>query len=174
MGNEYSQELIDLAFAALDHGIDSVREGGPLIPFVMSETGSERTLTRFAAEMLEEGLEEFSTVLGNETKYFPEGTFTRLAVIGVPGAPVTLFSGVYRIGDTWTGVSGAHSGNETTIPGTYVVFDVEDCYWERLDNAGNIIDNNFVSAAPRVETTIHSSDYAFNSDDCGRWVRVGD
>jgi hypothetical protein len=58
MGNEYSQELIDLAFAALDHGIDSVREGGPLIPFVMSETGSERTLTRFAAEMLEEGLEQ--------------------------------------------------------------------------------------------------------------------
>ena len=47
MGNEYSQELIDVAFAALDHGIDSVREGGPLIPFVMSETGSERTLTRY-------------------------------------------------------------------------------------------------------------------------------
>ena len=58
MGDEYSQELIDVAFAALDHGIDSVREGGPLIPFVMSETGSERTLTRFAADMLEEGLEQ--------------------------------------------------------------------------------------------------------------------
>ena len=32
MGNEYSQELIELAFAALDHGIDSVREGGPTDP----------------------------------------------------------------------------------------------------------------------------------------------
>ena len=43
MGNEYSQELIELAFAALDHGIDSVREGGPLIPFVMTESGEGRT-----------------------------------------------------------------------------------------------------------------------------------
>ena len=58
MGNEYSQELIDLAFAALDHGIDSVREsGGPLIPFVMKESGAVRSLDRFASELLEEAAE---------------------------------------------------------------------------------------------------------------------
>jgi hypothetical protein len=56
MGNEYSQELIDLAFAALDHGIDSVREGGPLIPFVMTESGEGRTLDRFASDLLEDAV----------------------------------------------------------------------------------------------------------------------
>jgi len=53
---ELSGELADLVLAALDHGVDSVREGGPLIPFVMSDTGSERTLARFAAERLEDGV----------------------------------------------------------------------------------------------------------------------
>jgi hypothetical protein len=57
MGNEYSQELIDLAFAALDHGIDSVREsGGPLIPFVMKESGADRSVDRFASDLLEEAV----------------------------------------------------------------------------------------------------------------------
>lgn len=57
MGNEYSQELIDLAFAALDHGIGSVRESsGPLIPFVMTESGGDRRVDRFASELLEEAL----------------------------------------------------------------------------------------------------------------------
>ena len=56
MGNEYSQELIDLAFAALDHGIDSVREGGPLIPFVMTESDEGRTLDRFASDLLEDAV----------------------------------------------------------------------------------------------------------------------
>jgi hypothetical protein len=57
MGNDYSQELIDLAFAALDHGIDPVREsGGPLIPFVMTESGGDRRVDRFASELLEEAL----------------------------------------------------------------------------------------------------------------------
>jgi predicted nucleotidyltransferase len=56
MGNEYSQELIDLAFAALDHGIDSVREGGPLIPFVMTERDEGRTLDRFASDLLEDAV----------------------------------------------------------------------------------------------------------------------
>jgi len=53
---QLSGELADLVLAALDHGVDSVREGGPLIPFVMSDTGSERTLARFATERLEDGV----------------------------------------------------------------------------------------------------------------------
>ena len=57
MVNEYSQELIDLAFAALDHGVDSVREsGGPLIPFVMSESAADRRVDRFASQLLEEAV----------------------------------------------------------------------------------------------------------------------
>ena len=46
---------MELVFVALDHGIDSVTEGGPLIPFALTETGDGRDLTRFATETLEEG-----------------------------------------------------------------------------------------------------------------------
>jgi hypothetical protein len=54
-----SDELVELAFAALDHGIESVRDGGgPLVPFTLSEGPDGRQLTRFAAELLEEGQEE--------------------------------------------------------------------------------------------------------------------
>jgi len=48
-------ELMDLVFAALDHGVDSVSGGGPLIPFVLTEGPDGRNLSRFAAETLEEG-----------------------------------------------------------------------------------------------------------------------
>ena len=46
---------MELVFVALDHGIDSVTEGGPLIPFALTETSDGRDLSRFATETLEEG-----------------------------------------------------------------------------------------------------------------------
>ena len=46
---------MEVVFAALDHGIDSVRDGGPLIPFVLAERAEGRDLARFAAETLEQG-----------------------------------------------------------------------------------------------------------------------
>jgi hypothetical protein len=53
--NEPSEKLMALIFKALDHGINSIEDGsGPLIPFVLTET----TLDRFAAELLEVGLQE--------------------------------------------------------------------------------------------------------------------
>ena len=52
---EMSEKFADLVFMALDHGVDSVRAGGPLIPFLVTERGSERTLQRFVAERLEQG-----------------------------------------------------------------------------------------------------------------------
>jgi hypothetical protein len=55
---EISEDTADLLFAALDHGIDSVRGGGPLVPFVISERNGERTLARFVHETLEGGLAE--------------------------------------------------------------------------------------------------------------------
>ena len=97
MGNEYSQELIDLAFAALEHGIDSVREGGPLIPFVMSETGSERTLNRFAAERLEEGVEQ--GVAHVAAKRADEGTRHVLVYDGFLALPTgEKFDAIYAEG----------------------------------------------------------------------------
>jgi hypothetical protein len=55
---EASEMLLSLMFAALDHGIDSVRLGGPLIPFVMIQRGEERGLTRFVSELLEDAVAE--------------------------------------------------------------------------------------------------------------------
>ncbi len=74
----------------------------------------------------------------------------------------TINAGTYRV------------GNETgyVAPGTYAATDVDGCYWERLDAAGEIIDNNFVNAAPRVEFTVRASDYAINIQGCGGFTRV--
>lgn len=66
-------------------------------------------------------------------------------------------AGVYRVG-------------KEIKPGTYAIEgEIVDCYWERQDSSGEIIDNNFISAAKRVEVTIRSSDYAFSSSGCGEW-----
>jgi hypothetical protein len=52
---QMSALLADLAFLALDHGVDSVRaSGGPLTPFVAFEKDGKRELHRFAAELLED------------------------------------------------------------------------------------------------------------------------
>lgn len=57
-------------------------------------------------------------------------------------------------------------------PGTYVVRNVEDCYWERQNRNGGIIDNYFTMSALRVQVSIRSSDYAFFSEGCGTWTRA--
>ncbi|WP_193553885.1 hypothetical protein [Rothia uropygioeca] len=43
------------------------------------------------------------------------------------------------------------------------------CYWERQDEAGNIIDNNFMSGALQAQVTIAPTDFAFMSRGCGEW-----
>lgn len=57
-------------------------------------------------------------------------------------------------------------------PGRYVTTNVEDCYWERLDSTGEIIDNNFVSDALRVEVSIAPTDFSFHAQGCGMWRQV--
>ena len=47
---------MEVVFFALDHGIDSVREGGALIPFLITDVAGERKLERFVANRLEESL----------------------------------------------------------------------------------------------------------------------
>lgn len=84
-----------------------------------------------------------------------------LQVIGAPGVPRFMMGG----GDRTVG-----TGEDEARPGTWVTYQVEGCYWERLDSRGEIIDNNFVNAAPQVQVTIRAGDFAFNSDGCGRWM----
>jgi hypothetical protein len=80
----------------------------------------------------------------------------------------------------WTGVplvqvlyDGTHRVGQDVAPGTYVAnHRVDGCYWERQDPTGNIIDNNFVGSALRVEVTVRASDFGFQSEDCGPWIRA--
>ncbi|OLF11361.1 hypothetical protein BU204_30295 [Actinophytocola xanthii] len=59
-------------------------------------------------------------------------------------------------------------------PGTYAVEQASaGCYWARLDETGETIDNNFVEGASRVEATISASDYSFHNEGCGQWRKVG-
>lgn len=73
---------------------------------------------------------------------------------------------------------GTHKVGDQITPGTFVTESKNDkpfqqCYWERLDSTGNIIDNNFITSAFRAEVTIDPSDYSFNSTGCGQWTMAG-
>lgn len=78
--------------------------------------------------------------------------------LNLPDLGTLLFPGNYTVG-------------EDIQPGTYqTLSDVEDCYWETLDAAGELNDNNFVNAAPQVQMTVRSSDFAVNVEsECGIW-----
>lgn len=56
--SEMPAETADLLSVGLEHGIDSVRDGEPLIPFVLSERQGKRAVARYAAETLEAGIEQ--------------------------------------------------------------------------------------------------------------------
>jgi hypothetical protein len=49
-GPDAGDRLADLALLALGHGIRSIEQGGPLIPFVLTEIGNERMVHRFLDE----------------------------------------------------------------------------------------------------------------------------
>lgn len=70
--------------------------------------------------------------------------------------------------------NGTHRVGDDIQPGTYVV-EVDEafdgCYWQRLDAAGNTIDNNFINSGFRAEATIAASDYSFTSERCGEWAK---
>lgn len=70
--------------------------------------------------------------------------------------------------------SGVFEVNTRIQPGIYrTTGDVQNCYWERLDSAGEIIDNNFVSAATQAEVTVQASDFSVHFSGCGEFVKVG-
>lgn len=56
--DEYSEELVNLAFMALDHAIGSVVSSGTdLVPFVIREHGAQRNLQRYlVGDQLEAGV----------------------------------------------------------------------------------------------------------------------
>ncbi|MCC9173241.1 hypothetical protein [Arthrobacter sp. zg-Y179] len=60
-------------------------------------------------------------------------------------------------------------------PGTWQSFgtQVEDCYWEISDAQGNIIENNFISIAPRFEIQIPATAAGFTATNCS-FQRISD
>jgi hypothetical protein len=48
-----SNSLLELILFALDHGIESIKGGGPLIPFLLSTGTGRPTLQRFVADSLD-------------------------------------------------------------------------------------------------------------------------
>lgn len=72
-------------------------------------------------------------------------------------------------------VSMVPNARATVQPGTYSVKDtpVSNCYWERRDAQGHIVENNFVHVAQRVTVTILATDKTVVSQGCGEWTRVG-
>ncbi|MFJ7990258.1 hypothetical protein [Streptomyces sp. NPDC096351] len=68
----------------------------------------------------------------------------------------------------------AAEGEDPTIPpGTYqAVGMMNDCYWERTSESGEIIANNFANSARKITVTIGSSDGQFTAERCEVWKPV--
>ena len=140
-----SQELFDAwlngddaSYPAIDQSIRDVVSG------VLAAHAPVPDSEGWQATYLELGREGMDDLEG----FYPEGTLTLFAELGVPGAPTAiLYGGLSRVGETW--IDGfTDDPDRTATPGTYVAFDVENCYWETLDETGETTDNNFVAAAP--------------------------
>lgn len=82
----------------------------------------------------------------------------------------TFTSGKYLVG---SGLDQPVRAAHYVSPGTYQTeTSVSDCYWERSDSQGNIIDNNMVSIAPSITVTIAPTDGGFTAKGCGTWKLV--
>ncbi|MFD5327579.1 hypothetical protein [Streptomyces sp. NPDC127092] len=67
----------------------------------------------------------------------------------------------------------ADGDGDTIPPGTYrAEGKMENCYWERTSESGEIIDNNFATSARKITITIRSSDGQFTSEGCEVWKPV--
>lgn len=75
-------------------------------------------------------------------------------------------------GNYIVGIGYNPSGPRLVAPGTYRTGPVSDCYWERADSQGNILDNNFVTISQSITVTITPQDGAFSSRGCGSWTLV--
>ncbi len=70
--------------------------------------------------------------------------------------------------------NGKHVVGKDIQPGKFKTMDrVNDCYWARLSRSGDILDNQFASAAAEITVTVRKSDDTFESMNCGVWLKVG-
>ena len=88
---EPSEGLMNVIFVGLDHGIDSVRDGGPLVPFVIVEAGGERKLHRFLA-----GSPDAMDLEGSVARAV---AFARESAIGPDDRVVLVYDAYLRMAD---------------------------------------------------------------------------
>lgn len=118
---------------------------------------AETIPARVEAGLIQERAESESQAAADAAASQAAADDARFAAERVAGT--RLPTGIYRVGDT-------------AQPGRYVSEGTfTNCYWARLDNSGNIIDNYFVNTALRVEVSIAPTDYSFSTEGCGEWVR---
>lgn len=60
---DLSPTLADLLFAGLDHGIDTVRGGRELTPFVVTQVHGQRSLARMAADTIGDAVRQGSRLI---------------------------------------------------------------------------------------------------------------
>lgn len=89
----------------------------------------------------------------------------QLDLMDIDGALATFASGTYRVGD----------GANQIQPGVYVA-DTGDtpfdgCYWATLDDAGDIIDNNFIGSGFRAVANVGTNAFSVEFDRCGVFVQ---
>lgn len=78
----------------------------------------------------------------------------------------TMHSGSYEI------VKDPGMEEEKALPGTYrTAGDLENCYWERSTQSGDIIANHFATQARKITVTVRAGEL-FNSEGCGTWMLV--
>ncbi len=70
--------------------------------------------------------------------------------------------------------SGVYVVGKDVQPGNYATTGaVENCYWARLNSAGDILDNNFISSAARAELVLSPGDHSLEIEGgCGEWSRA--
>lgn len=112
-----------------------------------------------------------------------EGDDKHILLLGIPklcpkwtSAVKAAAAGKYErwFGDgTYVVTSKKVDGEQTIPPGTYqAVGKMDDCYWERTAESGDIIDNSFATSARKITVTIRSSDGQFTSERCATWKPV--
>lgn len=133
----------------------------------VDETNRERVLQAakdFCAKLVNAGGSASGILTAVKSSYSPV----------VPAAAAALYCPQFIDWVNYAALTfgdGSRAVGSGIAPGTYTTLDgnQRNCYWERSDGQGNIIDNNFITFAPNpVSVTVYSGE-GFSTSGCGLW-----
>ncbi len=68
---------------------------------------------------------------------------------------------------------GTYEVGKVIPPGTWRITDPKGgCYWERTGASGDILDNDFITAAKQIDVRVRTTDAFFTSKECGIWFKI--